>query len=336
GMRIPQDLVQAYKWYTIASWGREDVAAVACDELSKKMSAVQIADARLQAQKWAPREKRADTVSWSLSISQKEPELLDKVRALMGSNALIRFNEKRGVAGALYNMQITNAMVCADLRRLGLPPKKSLTITFPPMPPHVVRDFIRGCWDGYGSLYWRDAPPSSAASFVSGSKFFVQRLVKHLVDLGLPERTIHIRNPAKRSEHRSYSLCFTGRVCAVLYHVLYDNVDESMCLSRKHDRFKSSADYYERQAGHAQQILPIRRRVTSFSEQIGRANASLRGGGTNREMMRLRAQQIKAANTALKRKLEAFTGIKPSSRKGKDNLAPSLERVSVEVTAETK
>ncbi|HSL04954.1 MAG TPA: LAGLIDADG family homing endonuclease, partial [Nitrospiraceae bacterium] len=187
GIRVPQDFIQAYKWYTIASGGREEVAAVPCDELSKKMSPIQIADARRQEQEWAPPEKRADTVSWSLSIGQKEPELLEKVRVQMGSNALIRFNGKRGVAGALYNLRIANATVCADLMHLGLTPKKSLTITFPQMPPHLVRDFIRGCWDGDGSVYLNEKDlRMPGASFISGSKDFIEQLVRHLVGLELP------------------------------------------------------------------------------------------------------------------------------------------------------
>jgi TPR repeat protein len=137
--------IQALKWYTLAAEGGDEAAAVARDELSKKMSPVQIAAARQEAQEWAPQEKRADTVSWRLSIGQKEPELLEKIRAQMGSNALMSFRGKRGVTGALYTLRIVNATVCADLRQLGITPRKSLTINFPQMPPDVVRDFIRGC-----------------------------------------------------------------------------------------------------------------------------------------------------------------------------------------------
>lgn len=335
GSRVPQNFTQAIKWYTLAADGGDEGAAVACDELSKKLGPVQIAGARRQAQEWAPQEKRADTVSWRLSIGQKEPELLEKIRAQMDSNALIKFSEKRGVAGALHTLVITSATVCADLRQLGVTPKKSLTIAFPPMPPHLVKDFVRGCWDGDGSVFWSNTPPRPSASFISGSKVFVQDLVKHLVGLGLPDRTIHIRNPSKSSKHRSYSFRFTGRDCALLYHVLYDNIDESMCLSRKHDRFKAIADYYERQVSQTQHIAPIRRRVTSLSEQIARADASLRMASTDAKTVQLRAQQIKAANAALKKKLEAFTGSDPSPRKAEGNLSSNLERAGAEVDAET-
>lgn len=317
--------IQALKWYTLAAEGGDEGAAVARDELSKKLSPVQIAEARRQAQEWIPQDKQAKMAQWRLSIGQKEPELLEKVRAQMDSNSLIKFSEKRGVAGALHTLVINNAAVCADLRQLGVTPRKSLTINFPQMPPHVVRDFIRGCWDGDGSVYWSGTPPRASASFISGSKVFVQDLVKHLVGLGLPDRTIHIRSPTKSSEHRSYSFRFTGRDCALLYHVLYDNVDESVCLSRKRDRFRAMADCYECQVSQAQHIVSIRRRVTSLPVQIARADVSLRRGAKNRTMIQLQARQIKAANIALKERLKTNTRHTPLPREAEDNLSPYPE-----------
>jgi hypothetical protein len=251
-------------------------------------------------------------VSWRLKISQKEPELLEKVRAQMDSNALMSFREKRGVAGAVHELVIANATVCADLRQLGVTPKKSLTINFPPMPPHVVRDFVRGCWDGDGSVYLNEKNlRMPRASFISGSKDFIEQLVRHLVDLGLPDRTIHVRNPAKRGEHQSYSFRFCGRDCVLLYHVLYDNVDERMCLSRKRDRFKAIADHYERE-GFEMRPAHRRRPIKGFS------------------------QQINAANASLKNRLETNTGQTPLPRKAEDNLSPNLEGAGAGVEAETK
>jgi predicted DNA-binding protein YlxM (UPF0122 family) len=231
--------IQALKWYTLAAEGGDEGATVARDELLRKMSPVQIAAARQEAQEWAPQEKQADTVQWRLTVGQKEPELLEKVRAQMGSNALIRFSEKRGVAGALHTLVIDNATVCADLRRLGVTPRKSLTITFPQMPPNLVRHFVRGCWDGDGSVYLTENDiRKPCASYVSGSKEFIEQLVRHLVDLGLPDRTIH---KSTRSKSPTYYFRYTGLPCVKLYHVLYDGVDEGMYLTRKHERFAANS-----------------------------------------------------------------------------------------------
>ena len=242
----------------------------------------------------------------------KETELLEKVRAQMDSNAPISFREKRGIAGAVHELVIDNASACADLRRLGITPRKSLTLTFPPMPPRMVRHFVRGCWDGDGSVYLNEKNlRMPRASFISGSKDFIEQLVRHLVYLGLPDRTIHIRNPAKRGEHQSYSFRFCGRDCVLLYHVLYDNVDERMCLSRKRDRFKAIADHYERE-GFEMRPAHRRRPIKGFS------------------------QQINAANASLKKRLETNTGQTPLPRMAEHNLSPNLESAVAGVEAETK
>ena len=110
--------------------------------------------------------------------------------------------------------------------------------------PHLVRHFIRGCWDGDGSVYWMGNDIRTArASYVSGSKEFIEQLVQHLVDLGLPNRTIH---KSTRSKNPTYSFAYTGIQCATLYHVLYDGVDESIYLKRKHDRFRETMRFFNR------------------------------------------------------------------------------------------
>ncbi|TKS57970.1 MAG: endonuclease [Nitrospira sp.] len=282
--------VQALKWYILAAEGGDELAVVARDELSRKMTPDQIADARQRAREWAPQEKQADTVFRRFKIDQKEPELLEKVRAQIGSNALIRFRGKRGVAGALHTLSIDNATVCADLRQLGVTPRKSLTITFPPMPPHLVRHFIRGCWDGDGSVYWEGNDIYIVhASYVSGSKDFIEQLMRHLVDLGLPDRTIY---KSTRSKNPSYYFRYSGLPCIKLYHVLYDGVDESMYLARKHDRFKAFVGYYERQGSQAQH----RPRPVSYRPRPVSSVRSVKG----------RLQEIRASKAALINELKSY------------------------------
>lgn len=171
-----------------------------------------------------------------VTIGQKEPELLEKVRALMGSNALIRYSAARGIAGELHSMFIDDLEISHDLQVLGLTKNKSLTTRFPEIPSEFLRHFIRGCWDGDGSVYWEGNDiRKPCASFVSGSKEFIEQLVKNLVNLGMPNRTIH---KSMRSKNPSYYFRYTGLPCVKLYHVLYDGVDESMYLVRKYLRFR--------------------------------------------------------------------------------------------------
>jgi hypothetical protein len=182
-------------------------------------------------------------VKFRVTICQKEPELLEKVRVLMGSNALIRYRPARGIAGALHTMLIDNLDIYRDLQALGLTENKSLTLRFPKIPSGLVKHFIRGCWDGDGSVYLEAGNTyKPCASYVSGSKSFIEQLLRHLVDLGLPDRTIH---KSTRSKNPSYYFRYSGLPCVKLYHVLYDGVDENMYLSRKHDRFRKIGVCFE-------------------------------------------------------------------------------------------
>lgn len=188
-------------------------------------------------------------VKFRITISQKESELLEKVRVLMGSNALIRYRPARGIAGALHTMLIDNLDIYRDLQALGLTENKSLTLRFPKIPSGLLKHFIRGCWDGDGSVYLEAGNTyKPCASYVSGSKSFIEQLLRHLVDLGLPDRTIH---KSTRSKNPSYYFRYSGLACVKLYHVLYDGVDESIYLTRKHDRFKAIADCFNSKAAVA-------------------------------------------------------------------------------------
>ncbi len=189
------------------------------------------------------REPGAKTTPTSprVSVSQKEPELLLKVLALLGSNARLMHSEKRGISGALYFFHLNGEEVYQDLLNLGLTARKSLTIQFPPMPVECIRHFVRGCWDGDGSVYvLRDRPSSGTASYLSGSRRFVDQLNAALHSLGLPLATIH----TDRRSGASY-IKYHGRNCVRLFHLLYDGVDETTYLSRKYSRFKQIADWFE-------------------------------------------------------------------------------------------
>jgi hypothetical protein len=183
------------------------------------------------------------SVKGRLNLSQKEPELIEKVLMLLNSNAKLLFTPKRGITGAVHRVSISNAEVYQDLEKLGITPRKSLSLTFPEVPVPLVRHFIRGCWDGDGSVYLeKNVTSKPCASYVSGSKNFIEQLVRHLVNLGLPDRTIH---KSTRSKNPSYYFRYSGQPCVKLYHVLYDGIDENMYLSRKHDRFQKIGECFK-------------------------------------------------------------------------------------------
>jgi transcriptional regulator with XRE-family HTH domain len=177
-----------------------------------------------------------------VTLSQKDPELLIKTLALMDCDAKIHYRKERISgrikAGALHWFSIANDKIYNDLVMLGLTPRKSLTLTFPEIPNQYVRHFIRGCWDGDGSVYIEKKINRMVAHFVSGSYKFVESMVKSLMEAGLPGVTIH----TNKRETPSYYIKYTGSKVHQLFHYLYNNVPSTQYLERKYILFRQSLD----------------------------------------------------------------------------------------------
>ncbi len=181
-----------------------------------------------------------------VTISQKEPELLKKVLALMGCNAKIYFrgrkirklkrenSEKEIVAGELHWFNIHGDKVYDELINLGLKPNKSLTVDFPKIPAGCVRHFIRGCWDGDGTVYVEKRSGQKKASYISGSKKFIQGMLVELEKAGFSEKKIY---EIKR-KNVSYYFRISGADCDKLWHFLYDGVPPEQYLERKYNLFR--------------------------------------------------------------------------------------------------
>jgi hypothetical protein len=176
-----------------------------------------------------------------LHITQKEPELLEKVKSLMNCNAKLIHSPKKiyksGVSGETYTLQIFNQKIFDALTQIGLTPDKSLTVNFPDIPAECIRYFIRGCWDGDGSVFIDNQSGYIRASYISGSLNFIKGMLNELERAGFPKRTIH----KTRSKTPSYYFRFYGEQCKKLYHFLYDDVPPEQYLERKHKVFE---DYF--------------------------------------------------------------------------------------------
>ena len=119
-----------------------------------------------------------------------------------------------------------------DLRRLGLTERKSLTMHFPDVPEEYLWDFIRGCWDGDGSIHHDKR--NLTAAFYSGSLVFIQRMRDRLQNWRLGRLTIFTRNAdGVKMKHPAYSFKIHCRYAARFFEFLYNNVPKGLRLDRK-------------------------------------------------------------------------------------------------------
>jgi len=167
-----------------------------------------------------------------VSFAQKDLGLLKKVLNLLQCDAKI-YKPSNHVPGFSLNSD----QLYEQLISLGLTPRKSLTMQFPDVPEPYVRHFIRGCWDGDGSVFYgvNNNRPTIRASYVCGSLSFITVMAAEFKKAGFPERTIYHGNG-----RQSYSFRFNGgEQCYQLFRYFYDNVPETQYLKRKYLKFKN-------------------------------------------------------------------------------------------------
>jgi hypothetical protein len=112
----------------------------------------------------------------TVSFAQKEIEILDEIRHEMKSNHPIG-EYKNGV----YFLNINSKIIKDDLMNIhGLTPNKSKTVKFPYVLEEYMHHFIRGYFDGDGSIYKK----GNMINFVGGSYSFILELRDILEDKG--------------------------------------------------------------------------------------------------------------------------------------------------------
>ena len=101
----------------------------------------------------------------TVSFAQKEIEILDQIRHEMESNHPIgEYNN------GVHFLNINSKIIKDDLMNIhGLTPNKSKTVEFPHVPEEYMHHFVRGYFDGDGSIYKK----GNMINFVGGSDSFI-------------------------------------------------------------------------------------------------------------------------------------------------------------------
>ena len=174
--------------------------------------------------------------SGTISLRINDKDLLEKVRVAMdSSHAIKNYAQQEG----LYTFNFAREKMVADLGGLGILPKKSLNISFPDVPDAFLSDFIRGVFDGDGSVFFekRNRKLPLRTSFVSSSKGFLNALEKRLRTLGMPNRNIYQH---KTKNCISYMIRYAHKDSTKLFKILYKNaLKNGLFLKRKYDKFIS-------------------------------------------------------------------------------------------------
>lgn len=181
-----------------------------------------------------------------VQICSIDLDLLEKVKKHLGSNKqVLKTTQSYDKTKFIYRIEFCREKMRNDLYKLGLVEKKSLILKFPEVPKESIRHFIRGCWDGDGSVFISGG--KLRASYVSGSKDFIYSLIEKLYKMGIGRKggtnTTLPLSPLKihvdqRAKSPSYSIKIDSEESlARLFSFFYYGVDESVYLKRKYDVF---------------------------------------------------------------------------------------------------
>jgi hypothetical protein len=203
-----------------------------------------------------PRRKDGSPVTLGVKIGSTDPNHLEKLADILGKGVPIDTHKqgKGGFSGMedryLHTIRFTRPRMIADLRKLGLTERKSLNMRFPLVPDEFLRDFIRGCLDGDGSIYL-ESGRKLTAYYGTGSLEFIRVMRSRLQNVGFGEPTIHVKKPdGVKSKNPHYYLRIRGEQAVKFCEFLYESVPPDLMLLRK-------ALVYEKWCGRQPGLAPL-------------------------------------------------------------------------------
>jgi hypothetical protein len=126
-------------------------------------------------------------------------------------------------------LAVASNQLCEDLIRKGCHPRKSLTLCYPDSGYFYRRHFIRGYFDGDGSIFVNEAVYRQPTCSFVGTEAFLRGLQEVLVtEVGLNKTAIY-----KHAHSPAHHLAYTGRGnIRKLYEYLYADRDHA-CSARR-------------------------------------------------------------------------------------------------------
>ena len=166
-----------------------------------------------------------------LALQLSDTNHIEKFKTFLNSDCKISTNTYRS------RLLIKNKVIKSSLINLGCTPQKSLTLKFPTyekVPKELIRHFIRGYFDGDGSLCVTEKTRSID---VLGTYDFLYQLC---LESGIDTSKIYV---SKSKSNKVFRIVLGSRID--LYNFskyIYD--DCNIYLDRKYEKFKKLMEYY--------------------------------------------------------------------------------------------
>lgn len=164
----------------------------------------------------------------SITAAEKDKIHLEKIRKIiMSSNPLLYAKTTKS-----YRLIVNSKILCRQLIKMGVIPRKSLVLKFPNVPKNYLKDFILGYVDGDGSLRYfnRKRSPYFELSICSGSFDFIASLKKIIA------QQVGVESNISKTKNECYLLRYSCTRGLKLAKWLYSN--SYFYLARKFNKYQ--------------------------------------------------------------------------------------------------
>lgn len=198
----------------------------------------------------------------TMQLNVKDIKILEKFRKELKTLKPIYTKKRKDRVYKNYKVKestsstinISNVKIRNDLIKLGMVPNKTKTMTFPnykKLPERFVRHFIRGVFDGDGTI--AKSNTSVTLNITSGSERFIQGMSKCLLEkFKIDNAVISYRRKSKfnqEKEHIYWVLSIkaknsrikskkSGKNHRLFFDLIYENCSKELFLERKFKKFK--------------------------------------------------------------------------------------------------
>jgi len=158
--------------------------------------------------------------SYRILFTSNDRQIIEDILLAMYSSHPV---QKQGNA---YFISLCSKRLYIDLEKLGGYRRKSRTITLPVIPEKYLPDFLRGYFDGDGSVFLQSYKATKngkiytelRCNFTSGSRKFMDQLNDLLqTKIGLPKRVLGVFDDG-HSLKLGYSTKATKKLLAYMYY----------------------------------------------------------------------------------------------------------------------
>lgn len=171
-------------------------------------------------------------------VTSTDRDRIEIVRSLLKSEHTIVRKIQDARRKPRFLLRIGNSRLFDALIKIGVTPRKSLTMEFPVVPNLYFGSFLRGYFDGDGCAHIdvvHGKPKRLLSIFTSGSKIFLEALHKRLSDeISITGNGLYPHG----STAGAYQLRYSTRDSLRLFNLMYPRgLYKKLRLQRKYDIF---------------------------------------------------------------------------------------------------